>query len=152
MLHQQSVSTAAQRVAGLTVPDLLRGLCIRAFDFVKCGPSKLEGSGAYGVCCTGTCIRPEAAALQNEVAHEHRVDGSWHVVLSPADALLVCNLGWAERGPPIVCQGIGPVGWVFLYAPRDDAERAVVQSILRAAVSWGSMPDKEALGRRRASI
>ena len=106
-----------------------------AFDFVRCGPSKLEGSGAFGACCTCRC-RPEVSSLQGELAYEHRVDGSWHVVLAPADALLVCRRGWAERGPPVVCQGIGPVGWIFLYAPRDKSEVAIVRAILRAAVSF----------------
>ena len=42
----------------------------------------------------------------SEFAHEHRVDGSWHVVLAPLDAHRVCSTGWGERGPPIVCKNL----------------------------------------------
>ena len=125
--RQPAAASEAVRVG------IFGGAFFDPFRYIQCGPSKLEGSGAFGVCCVGRC-RQEISGLQGECAHEHRVDGSWHVVLAPADALRVCRLGWAERGPPIVCQGMGPVGWIFVYAPRNETELTALKAILRAAV------------------
>ena len=105
-----------------------------------------EGAGAFGIICLECdCRCPEVARMNREFAHEHSADGSWHVVLSAADAVRVCRLGWAERGPPICVRSVfqphfsfAPEGWVFLYAPRDEAEAAVVKEILEASHTFAS--------------
>lgn len=33
------------------------------------------------------------------------MDGSWHLLLSPKDALTVLDKGWGETGPAYVAQG-----------------------------------------------
>lgn len=103
-----------------------------------------EGAGAKGILCL-KCSRPEVARMQSEIAHEHSVDKSWHVILSASDAGRACELGWAERGPPIVCKtfcqpgfSFAPDGWVFLYAPRDDGEVEVLRTIIEAAHSFAA--------------
>lgn len=103
-----------------------------------------EGAGAKGILCL-KCSRPEVARMQNEFAHEHAVDKSWHAILSASDARRVCELGWAERGPPIVCRNFcqpgfdfAPDGWVFLYAPRDEGEVEVLRTIIEAAHAFAA--------------
>jgi hypothetical protein len=92
-----------------------------------------EGAGAHGLYCRNCKF------LGSEFAHEHSVDGSWHVVLSPSDAYKVCAAGWGERGPPICCRNIcqhfsfAPEGWVFIYAPTTGAEVDMLAVILRAS-------------------
>ena len=60
--------------------------------------------------------------------------------LRAADARRVCELGWAERGPPVCCRSafqphfqFAPQGWVFLYAPRDSAECEALRAVLAAS-------------------
>jgi hypothetical protein len=40
--------------------------------------------------------------------------------------------GWAESHP-MARQGLIPSNAVMIYAPRDDAERAVVEQLIRAS-------------------
>lgn len=40
-----------------------------------------------------------------ELGHQHSLDGSWHLLLSPKDALTVLDKGWGETGPAYVAQG-----------------------------------------------
>lgn len=95
-------------------------------------------------------------ALQREFAHEHAADGSWHAVLSTADARRVCELGWAERGPPVCCRSafqphfeVAPQGWVFLYAPRDSAECEALRAVLAASHAFAlSEASEQGRGRR----
>ena len=95
-----------------------------------------EGAGARGL------YSSKCKCLGTEFAHEHKVDGSWHCVLSPQDALEVCTLGWGERGPPIVIRNMwqnfpfAPDGWVFLYAPRTEEDLKILRTILEAAYSF----------------
>lgn len=75
-----------------------------------------------------------------EICHLHGIDGSVHTVLHPADIEKVLQLGYGERHPlartdwwwqwPVV-----PEGFVLLYSCRNDAELAVLRTILCAAAS-----------------
>jgi hypothetical protein len=71
-------------------------------------------------------------------------DASLHIIISPADAIKVIELGWGERfglagrkcliGNLAGC--VAPKGWVFAYHPRDEKEVAVVKSIIKAGVMY----------------
>ena len=110
-----------------------------------------EGAGAKGLLCPECdCSRREVLRMQCEIAHEHSADRSWHAILCAADARRVCELGWAERGPPIACKSLfqphfdfAPEGWVFLYAPRDADEVEVLRIILGAAYKFSSTAGSE---------
>jgi hypothetical protein len=66
-------------------------------------------------------------------AHLHPgADESLHAMLPPALAEEAIEAGWAERHP-VAARGLIPGNAVMLYAPRDDAERAVVEGMIRAA-------------------
>ena len=141
-----------QRQCTMTLPETLEQLRERRLlhgfaashhpPRISCRLSENEGAGAMGLYCS------DCPFLGTEFAHEHSVDGSWHAVLSPADALQVCEAGWAERGPPIVCRNccqhfeFAPEGWCFLYAPTTPSDVEVLRKILEASydfvVSQGS--------------
>mmetsp|Transcript_19646 Transcript_19646/g.64991 ORF Transcript_19646/g.64991 Transcript_19646/m.64991 type:complete len:111 (+) Transcript_19646:425-757(+) len=85
-----------------------------------------------------------------------RTSGSWHAVLSTADARRVCELGWAERGPPVCCRSafqphfqFAPQGWVFLYAPRDSAECEALRAVLAASHAFALSEASEPQGQGR---
>lgn len=123
---------------------------------VYVGQSLQEGTGALGArwtderCCDdlkrtkyvwGVCMyegtgrndRSWMGAHRQEFAHQHSLDKSWHLLLSPADAIEVLAKGWGERGPPQALMGMAPVGMMLLYAPRNKEERLVFLDILAAS-------------------
>ena len=68
-----------------------------------------------------------------EFAHLHpEPDQSLHAMLPPDFAAEAIDAGWAETHP-VARLGLIPPNAVMLYAPRDDGERAVVASLVRAA-------------------
>ncbi|KAI0839125.1 hypothetical protein F5Y06DRAFT_28158 [Hypoxylon sp. FL0890] len=75
---------------------------------------------------------------KGEWAHVHG-EGSAHVTLSPVDAAAVIEKGWGRRHP---LSGVGgrwaraPWGYVFLYAPRDEAEWGVWREIVLASARY----------------
>lgn len=65
----------------------------------------------------------------------HEADGSMHVVLSPLDAKLVIEKGWGQRhglsGTKLMW-----IGYLLVYAPRNEEELVIVKRILGAAVEF----------------
>lgn len=62
-----------------------------------------------------------------------------HLTLHPADAALVLSQAWGERHP--LSSGgwltrFVPLGFVMVYAPRNQEEVEVVMEIVKAAVWW----------------
>lgn len=53
-------------------------------------------------------------------------------MLTPALAEEAVEAGWAEQHP-VARRGLIPPNAVMLYAPRDDAEREVVEALVRAS-------------------
>ncbi|PWY75322.1 hypothetical protein BO94DRAFT_212371 [Aspergillus sclerotioniger CBS 115572] len=105
-------------------------------DLFELSPSKTEGKttdGLYARADVDTLnpVTREVAILDREIAHVHPTEYSLHVWLSERDARAVIERGWGARFPPL--EGVPP-GWVFVYAPRDEAEMDVVEGIVRAAV------------------
>ena len=89
----------------------------------------------------GERLAPNASMVAPEFAHIHGPLGglgSWHLVLSEADASSVLAAGWGEahllagqsmRGLTL------PRGLVMVYAPRNEAEADVVLRIVSASYS-----------------
>jgi Family of unknown function (DUF5519) len=76
---------------------------------------------------------PEAFLIEREFAHLHPApDLSLHAML-PLDVVTeAVDAGWAEAHP-IARQGLIPATAVMLYAPRDEAELDVIESLVRAS-------------------
>lgn len=90
-----------------------------------------------------------AAEWGGEIAHAH-YESSAHVVLHPADAAELIRAGWGERHPLACCaehwlwrfyhhswRGVRlplPNNFVLVYAPRNQAEMAVFERIVNAAI------------------
>lgn len=70
--------------------------------------------------------------VEREFAHLHPPsDGSLHMTLSPVIVDQVIANGWAERHPLAGMFGL-PWNIVMTYGPRDEAELAVVEALVRA--------------------
>lgn len=87
---------------------------------------------------------PRTVAIsRGEIGHIHP-DLSIHLYLSPADARVVVEKGWAERhrlarqapflGRRNICNVAGT--YLMVYGPRDVDEMAVLATILRASVRF----------------
>ncbi|KIV88151.1 hypothetical protein PV10_09075 [Exophiala mesophila] len=87
-----------------------------------------------------------ATATKGEIGHIHG-DSSLHLYLSPADARVVIEKGWAQRHrlartqpwwypgrKRFVC-GIGDT-FLMIYAPRDDMELRVLDILIRASARF----------------
>lgn len=75
---------------------------------------------------------------KEEICHVHFSDGSMHMTLHPADVKTVLESCWGERHP--LSRGgrferFVPVGFVMIYAPRDEEEVQTVMRIVKAA-AW----------------
>jgi len=85
------------------------------------------------------CSSPTAFSTTYDFAHLHGGDSSLHVILAPLDAALTIERGWAERFP---LAGVGgwlpgnPEGRVLVYAPRDEGELRVVESLVGAGYEY----------------
>jgi hypothetical protein len=81
-----------------------------------------------------------------EVCHAHPSDGSIHLTLHPKDAAIVLQQAWGERHPLSSGGWLArfvPVGFVMVYAPRDEEEVKIVMGIVKAAVWWVGGVDVE---------
>lgn len=97
-------------------------------------PSLISVPGARALWLSdGSAGPPEAFMVGNEFAHLHPApDQSLHAMLPPAIAVEAVEAGWAEQHP-VARRGLIPANAVMLYAPRDDAEREVVEELVRAS-------------------
>ncbi|KAF2873131.1 hypothetical protein BDV95DRAFT_568884 [Massariosphaeria phaeospora] len=94
-----------------------------------------------------------AQQTRGEIAHIHAgLDGSFHVVLHPADSKKLIETGWGQRhgfsGVTVMKRVAGfslPVTYMLVYAPRDEAELDVAQAIVKASIGFmaGSRADLE---------
>lgn len=84
------------------------------------------------------CAAADAFMIGAEFAHLHPgADQSLHVMLPPELVAEAIEAGWAERHP-VARLGMIPPNAVMIYAPRDDAEREVVASLVRAAHAYAT--------------
>ena len=76
---------------------------------------------------------PEAFFIDREFAHLHPApDHSLHAMLPIETAGEAVAAGWAEAHP-VALRGLIPRTAVMLYAPRDEAELDVIESLVRAS-------------------
>jgi Family of unknown function (DUF5519) len=118
-------------------PRFAEELARRAFALpgVVEEPSGISVPGARAlVLATGEPAGPpEAFLIGREFAHLHPApDHSAHAMLPPAVVREAVDAGWAELHP-VARMGLIPETAVMLYAPRDDDELAVVDTLIRAS-------------------
>lgn len=78
----------------------------------------------------------DAFLVGREFAHLHPPpEGSLHVALPPTLVPEAIARGWAETHP-VARLGLIPGNVVMLYAPRNDAEVALILRLVRAALSF----------------
>jgi Family of unknown function (DUF5519) len=76
---------------------------------------------------------PEAFLIDREFAHLHPApDHSLHAMLPTETVTEAVAAGWAEPHP-VALRGLIPPTAVMLYAPRDEAELEVIESLVRAS-------------------
>jgi hypothetical protein len=107
-----------------------------ASDTIIFGTSCFERHG-IGLFST-TPAYPTKHRCKSEICHLHGIDGSMHMLLHPVDAQAVFDAGWGQKHP--LARGgfferFVPVGFVMVYAPRDEMDVETVMRIVRAA-AW----------------
>jgi hypothetical protein len=98
-------------------------------------PSGISVPGARAlVLAPGEPAGPaEAFLIGREFAHLHPApDHSLHAMLPLETADEAVEAGWAEPHP-IALRGLIPRNAVMLYAPRDESELDVIESLVRAS-------------------
>lgn len=96
-------------------------------------PSAISVPGARALWLAEAAGPPEAFMIGHEFAHLHPgADQSLHMMLPAALAEEAIEAGWAEQHP-VARFGLIPPNAVMVYAPRDDAEREVVEDLVRAS-------------------
>ncbi len=136
-----------------TDPDQRRLLAAELFALpgVVERPSRISVPGARALWLEDGANGPtEAFMVGYEFAHLHpEPDQSLHAMLPPRLAGDAVEAGWAEVHP-VARMGLIPPNAVMLFAPRDDGEREVVASLVRASYAFArgeSLPPTAPSGR-----
>jgi hypothetical protein len=96
-------------------------------------PYRFRGARALVLADGEPAGPPEAFLVGREFAHLHPApDHSLHAMLPPELVDTAIDAGWAEHHP-VALRGLIPRTAVMLYAPRDDAELVVVETLIRAS-------------------
>ncbi len=98
-------------------------------------PSRISVPGARAlVLAPGEAAGPpEAFLIDREFAHLHPApDHSLHAMLPTQTVAEAVAAGWAEPHP-VALKGLIPATAVMLYAPRDEAELEVIDSLVRTS-------------------
>jgi hypothetical protein len=97
-------------------------------------PSRISVPGARALWLEDGADGPtESFMVGYEFAHLHpEPDQSLHAMLPQPLVTEAVEKGWAEVHP-VARMGLIPPNAVMLYAPRDDTERQVVASLVRAS-------------------
>lgn len=97
-------------------------------------PSAISVPGARALwLAEGAAGPPEAFLVGVEFAHLHPgADQSLHAMLPLRLVDEAIEAGWAEPHP-VARMGLIPHTAVMLYAPRDDGEREVIETLVAAA-------------------
>ncbi|KAJ7035261.1 hypothetical protein C8F04DRAFT_1344904 [Mycena alexandri] len=75
---------------------------------------------------------------KREIAHMHDYhDFTLHLALAAQDGKQVLEKGWGQRHP-LAGPGVPgpPTEWTFIYAPRDEGEVKVVETIVEASIGY----------------
>ncbi|KAG5655861.1 hypothetical protein KAF25_000781 [Fusarium avenaceum] len=114
--------------------EFLRSLASESPSKLKIATSIVERRGPALFAISEGELHPVAQRTKGEIAHMHASDGSSHVNLAPKDAKLVLERGWGQRHP--LAGTILYLGNVMVYAPRNEEELEVVESITRAGARF----------------
>ncbi|KAF4996802.1 hypothetical protein FGRMN_4278 [Fusarium graminum] len=114
--------------------EFLRSLASETPSKFKIATSNAERRGPALFVASKDDVHPVAKRTKGEIAHMHGSDGSMHVNLAPKDAKLVLERGWGQRHP--LSGTILYLGNVMVYAPRNEEELEVVESITRAGARF----------------
>jgi Family of unknown function (DUF5519) len=98
-------------------------------------PSGISVPGARAlVLAPGEAVGPpEAFLVDREFAHLHPApDHSLHAMLPMETVREAVAAAWAEPHP-VALRGLIPGNAVMLYAPRDEAELEVIETLVRAS-------------------
>ena len=101
-------------------------------------PSRISVPGARAlVLAPGEPTGPaEAFLIDREFAHLHPApDHSLHAMLPTETADDAVAAGWAEPHP-VALRGLIPPTAVMLYAPRDETELEVIETLVRASYAF----------------
>lgn len=100
-------------------------------------PSGLEGKDSVALFLKDHTSLPDyIKRTKGELAHVHS-EASSHMVLSLPDAESAIRLGWAQRHKLSGVLGL-PLGYVMVYAPRDEVEYEVWGRFVLAAVAFAT--------------
>jgi len=118
-------------------PSLADELARRVFTLpgVVEQPSQISVPGARAMTLgAGEPVGPqEAFMVGREFAHLHPApDYSLHAMLPPDIIRKAIDAGWAEAHP-VARMGLIPPTAVMLYAPRDEAELGVIETLVQAS-------------------
>jgi hypothetical protein len=120
-----------------TDPAIVEELARRLFALpgIVEAPSRISVPGARAATVADGELTgpPEAFLIGREFAHLHPApDHSLHVMLPMEVVAEAVEAGWAELHP-VAKLGVIPPTAVMLYAPRDEREIAVVETLIRAS-------------------
>lgn len=123
-------------------PRLATSLAAYAFSLphVVQRPSMISVPGARALWLEDSCEMgpPEAFMVGREFAHIHPdPDHSLHMML-PLDIVEHAIAGGWGEPHPVARLGLIPATAIMVYAPRDEAELAVVEGLVRASWAFAS--------------
>lgn len=133
-----------QQPAGSEQRELLAAE-VFALPRVQEHPSLLSLPGARALWLTDSSgAHADAFMAGTEFAHLHPdADQSLHVMLPPRLVEEAIQAGWAEQHPA-ARRGLIHANAVMLYAPRDNDERTVVASLVKASHAYASGDGEDA--------
>ncbi|KAK5653621.1 hypothetical protein OQA88_8650 [Cercophora sp. LCS_1] len=137
IMPQRQVPEPIEPSTRVHLQSLVSRLAAEHPGMLEAKPSHTEGrstAGLYALAGVPTLNiqARDDKQLAREIAHAHPADNSLHVWLSGPDARKVIEARWGQRFPLSFVNS----GWTMVYAPRTDAEMAVVERIVKAGVAW----------------
>ena len=136
IMPQRQRPEAIDEATRARLQSLVKEMASAHPDLLEVKLSHTEGKTTDGLYARRevTTLNPVARdpLLDHEIAHAHPADNSLHVWLSDRDVRAVIEANWGQRFPLTFVKS----GWTMVYAPRDSAELAVVEAIVKAGIGW----------------
>jgi hypothetical protein len=120
-----------------TIKSYMAALATQNPDIFQLKPSGLEGPSQDALwLADGVSMPAYLKATKGEVMHPHG-EGSIHAVLSLPDSAKAIELGWAEFHK--LSGRVVPLGYVLIYAPRNDQELKVWKKFVIASARFNAV-------------
>jgi hypothetical protein len=132
-MHKYLESISIPRYGGETINN----------DLLLRGKSLVEYTGAEAIFLPNA---DQKTFEKGEIAHLHSNDGSFHMILHPADAKLLIDKQWAEKFPLVgvnLYVVVVPDTYLLVYAPQNDNELKLWKKILHAAIDYNRNKQKK---------